>query len=118
MTLSGERFGGLVGCAAAAPTQTTATRTVQTASLGASVLRAKKFGYLDFPVLGHGKTPSAKATIVERYLMMQSMIKHQFNFGLKLSGTKRRNRRRRGEMRINDAADEQGYVEGRNVAVD
>jgi len=50
--------------------------------------------------------------------MMQSMIKHQFNFGLKLSGTKRRNRRRRGEMRINDAADEQGYVEGRNVAVD
>jgi len=41
------------------------------------------------------KTPSVKATIVERYLMIQSVIKHQLNFGLKLSGTKRRNRRRR-----------------------
>jgi len=95
VTLSGERFGGLAGCAAAAPAQTTAARTVQTASLGALVLPAKNLHTRIFPFSAMAKTPSVKATIVERYLMIQSVIKHQLNFGLKLSGTKRRNRRRR-----------------------
>jgi hypothetical protein len=73
-------------------------------------------GYLDFPVLGHGKTPSAKATIVETYLMMQFMIK-QLNlassFRERSGGTAGAGR----ETRINNAADEQGNVDGRNVAV-
>jgi hypothetical protein len=100
VTLSGERFGGLAGCAAAAPAhaapaQTTAARTVHTASLGALALRTKNWPTWIFPFLAMAKTPSAKATIVERYLMMPFKIKHQLNFRITHSGTKRWNHRRR-----------------------